>query len=416
MALRLLLVLRFPVSTRATRPFTKNWPKTGWTTHVYGIVYANGLTPSDMRAPGYPAFLAIVYLLFRRGEGAIVLAQAFLDLGTCFLVAWLASRLAPQPHRPRVMLAALWLAATCPFVANYAAVPLTEVLATFLTAAALIPLVGACIASGRRRSEASDERSPWNSLVCRPACWWGWPRSCGRKARFCSRRWPWSLPCAGGAAPTGASSPAPGALTAAGLLLPLCPGQRATGCAFTRCSSWRRATPLRQTNTRPRGFYAWTATWLVRYRDVYLVPWNIGSDRVEIGDIPPAAFDSPDERARVAALLDQYNATLRMTAGVDRGFAALARERTARHPLRTYLFVPAGPRRNHLVHAAHGAASYFRPSLAHPGAMERGSARFQRDGVSGRAQLLLRGAGHRGFVASASISADAARAAACALP
>ena len=36
----------------------------------------------------------------------------------------------------------------------------------------------------------------------------------------------------------------------------------------------------------PRGLYAWTATWLVRYRDVYLVPWNIDSDRVEIGDIP----------------------------------------------------------------------------------------------------------------------------------
>ena len=30
--------------------------------------------------------------------------------------------------------------------------------------------------------------------------------------------------------------------------------------------------------TVPRGLYAWTATWLVRFRDVYLVPWNIGTD------------------------------------------------------------------------------------------------------------------------------------------
>ena len=29
-----------------------------------------------------------------------------------------------------------------------------------------------------------------------------------------------------------------------------------------------------------------------------------------------------------------------MTPDIDRGFAQLARERTARHPLRTYLFVP----------------------------------------------------------------------------
>ena len=31
-----------------------------------------------------------------------------------------------------------------------------------------------------------------------------------------------------------------------------------------------------------------------------------------------------------------------MTPEIDRGFADLARERTARHPLRTYLFVPLG--------------------------------------------------------------------------
>ena len=40
-----------------------------------------------------------LYFLLRRGQVAIVLAQAFLDLGTCFLVAWLASRLVPQPYR-----------------------------------------------------------------------------------------------------------------------------------------------------------------------------------------------------------------------------------------------------------------------------------------------------------------------------
>ncbi len=92
----------------------------------------------------------------------------------------------------------------------------------------------------------------------------------------------------------------------------------------------------------PRGLYAWTGTWLVRYRDVYLVPWSVDGERIEISDIPAAAFDSAGERARVAELLDRYNATLRMTAEVDEGFAELARERTLRHPLRTYLRVPLG--------------------------------------------------------------------------
>ena len=43
----------------------------------------------------------------------------------------------------------LWLAALCPFTANYAAVPLTEVFATFFTAAALLPL---CLLVGRVRN------------------------------------------------------------------------------------------------------------------------------------------------------------------------------------------------------------------------------------------------------------------------
>jgi len=72
------------------------------------------------------------------------------------------------------------------------------------------------------------------------------------------------------------------------------------------------------------------------------VPWNIGSVPVHLNDVSPAAFDSPDERTRVAALLAQYDATLKMTPEIDRGFAELARERTARHPLRTYLIVPIG--------------------------------------------------------------------------
>ena len=131
-------------------------------------------------------------------------------------------------------------------------------------------------------------------------------------------------------------------LTGVGLVLPLMPwaARNAVRLHEVQFLSPRyAATPDEYT---PRGLYAWTATWLMRFRDVYLVPWNIGSVPVYLADISPSAFDSPDERARVAALLDQYDATLKMTPEIDRGFAALARERTARHPLRTYLAVPVG--------------------------------------------------------------------------
>ena len=140
LALRLFFALRFPTDAGDTAIYeelARNWLQD----HVYGLIFANGLAPSDVRVPGYPAFLALVYLTIGRSRSAVLLAQAALDLLTCLLVAWLASRLVEQPLRQRTGIVALWLAATCPFVANYAAVPLTEVLATFFTAAALAAFV-----------------------------------------------------------------------------------------------------------------------------------------------------------------------------------------------------------------------------------------------------------------------------------
>jgi 4-amino-4-deoxy-L-arabinose transferase-like glycosyltransferase len=131
-----------------------------------------------------------------------------------------------------------------------------------------------------------------------------------------------------------------GALTAIGLLLPLLPWAARNWISLHEVQFLAPLYAASPDEYTPRGFYDWTATWLVRYRDVYLVPWKIGSERVEIGDIPPTAFDSAGERVRVTALLDEYNTTQRMTAEVDDGFEALARERTELHPLRTYVWVP----------------------------------------------------------------------------
>lgn len=91
----------------------------------------------------------------------------------------------------------------------------------------------------------------------------------------------------------------------------------------------------------PVGFYAWTGTWLERYRDVYFTIWVIGEDRADIENLPATAFDSPEEKARVAALITQYNDSpeLDISPEIDRQFAEIARERTQRHPLRTYVRV-----------------------------------------------------------------------------
>src|SRR5262249_9868698 len=65
------------------------------------------------------------------------------------LAAILALMVSEQAPARRVFTAGIWLAALCPFTANYTAVTLTEVFAIFFTAAALVPL---CFLMGRPRN------------------------------------------------------------------------------------------------------------------------------------------------------------------------------------------------------------------------------------------------------------------------
>jgi hypothetical protein len=91
----------------------------------------------------------------------------------------------------------------------------------------------------------------------------------------------------------------------------------------------------------PRGFFAWTQTWMTRFGDAYLVNWKLGKQPLIVDALPAPAFDSDAERARVAELLARYDDDgLRITPALDEQFAGLARERTARRPWRTYVAIP----------------------------------------------------------------------------
>jgi hypothetical protein len=90
----------------------------------------------------------------------------------------------------------------------------------------------------------------------------------------------------------------------------------------------------------PRGFMEWTNTWMWRFRDVYLVPWRVNDEPINLDDVPASAFDSPEERARMADIFGQYNEMLTIDPALDAEFRDVASERTARHPLRTYAKIP----------------------------------------------------------------------------
>jgi len=338
--LRLFFILKFPVQDSGDAPFyielAWNWLKNG----VYGIPIAGHLTPVDMRVPGYPAFLAAIFAFFGQSARAAMLAQSAIDLATCFLVALIAARLAPPSSRQRVALAGLWLAALCPFTANYTAVVLTETLVIFLTALALLVLLEACVSSSPLNHGSAPAGisgfSRWllgglivgfGTLV-RPET----PLLLLAVGLVLVQKW-WRLA-------DWKKLARAVALMTAGLLLPLVPWAARN---WNELHDVQFLAPHYSTlpgEFAPLGFDAWINTWLWRFSDVYRVTWKLDVEEISVDDLPPSAFDSPRQKARLGEVFERYNDTLTWNQDQDRELGEIARERTAQHPLRTYLKVP----------------------------------------------------------------------------
>ncbi len=325
LGLRLFFVWHFPTEAGDTALYEEL--ARNWADHrVYGVFLDGQLTPVNLRVPGYPAFLAAIHAVFGRTRLAVMLVQAVLDMATCVLTAALAARLAPSLLRQRVAVAALWLAATCPFVANYTAVLLTEVLATLLATAALLVLL--------RAGDGTPAKWFFAALLVglgtlvRPET----PLLLAAVALVLAVRWrrPADWP----------KLLRTSALMAGGLLIPLAPWAARNWSSLHQVQFLAPFYAQLPEEFVPRGFNAWTKTWLVRFRDVHLVAWKLGDEPIRIEDLPASAFDSAQERVRVATLLEQYNTTLNISPELDREFGELARQRAAQHPLRTYLWIP----------------------------------------------------------------------------
>jgi hypothetical protein len=352
LCLRLFFVLKFPANSGDTvlyEQIATNWLKH----HIYGMDVGGVVTPVNLRMPGYPAFLALMYTLTgRTGADArlwVMLAQIGVDLLSCLVMARLAALLAcasedSAPNK-RVYSAALWLAVLCPFTANYTAVPLTEVFATFWTALACCALVIAIsrlqrpdflLTSTHLRLRKSVEYTALGAGSIVGAATLFRPESpilliaaaivFGELffLRGNYRRWFWVC-----------------LAMALGCLMILSPW------AIRNMVTLGEPQLLAPKNSNlpgelvPYGFMDWEKTWLYRVRDCYLVPWRLNEESIVVEDIPARAFDTPEEKERVAMILEQYNTDLTLTPEEDAAFAQLARERTARHPLRTYLWLPA---------------------------------------------------------------------------
>ena len=328
--------------------------------HVYSHDTQPPYTPSLIRLPGYPLFLAAIYSISGHNNNtAVRLVQAVLDTGTCALIAWVVFEWAVEEERKhRAAMLALGLAAVCPFTAIYVATILTEVPTNFLAVAMVLAATFAFKATVRKRA------IKWwivtgviagLAVLFRPdsglfaaAIGITLMLSSLRRIReatvyaaifslaFCVVLVPWTIRNR----------------RVFHVFQPLAPAHAEMPGEFV-----------------PRGYLLWVRTWLDDERYVAPALWAMDTRPLRMSDFPDKAFDSEEERDRVAALLNKYNhpdeeneeeqsssddedgeeeeqpaqaddTDVEMTPEIDAGFAQLGKERVARSRLRYYVVLP----------------------------------------------------------------------------
>jgi hypothetical protein len=312
---------------------------------VYGMIAKNILVHHQyaldnpyhltlIRLPGYPLFLALIFKLFGMDNyDPTRPIQLVIDLISCLLIFGFVRDHASR----RAAHWALWLAALCPFTANYVATPMTETISIFCVALGLF--AGGRVIGGIR----ARKRIPWGytaltaaalstAILFRPdggllaaaivpGIWWY-----GRRATP-SAAW---------------SSTALRAALACSLLvsLPFIPWTIRNYRVFhvVQPLAPRYCTDPGE-STLP-GYVRWTKTWLVELVSSGEVYWKGDSEAIDMQWLPSRAFDTPEEQEQTRQLIEDYNQLKTITPEIDARFDSLAEQRIRRHPLRFYLALP----------------------------------------------------------------------------
>ncbi|QMV17304.1 hypothetical protein GOB94_00205 [Granulicella sp. 5B5] len=323
--------------------------------HVFGFS-EGGLQPTLIRLPGYPAFLAVCFVLFGHANYlAVVCIQVALDLLGCLLLASIAARI----WSTRAGLITLWLAALCPFTANYTAAVLTETLSIFCVTLALFALERwqsqFTLPLGAPSSPAASSQAKVGSQDAFPASdqlGLGWSLLVGFACSFAVLIRPDEGLLAAAIIPAmlclAFRSPArsirsrllPAAAASLVVLLPLL----LWGIRNYRVFHVIQPLAPRYANdpgeTVPFGFMRWYRTWGIDFQSTFDTYWAYDGAPIDIHNLPPRAFDSPTQRAATANLLTQYNVNQSETPAFDAAFAQLAAVRVAAHPFRYYVVLP----------------------------------------------------------------------------
>jgi hypothetical protein len=281
--------------------------------HAYSHEFEPPYQPSLIRLPGYPLLLAGIYKVFGIGNNtAVRVFEAILDTLSCGLVALLAYYWEPDSEwRLTAAIAALALAAACPFSAIFVATILTETPTIFLSLALLLVTTGALTAATRRRAYLlwviaglvagiAVTFRPDSGLFAAAVGLTMVLTTLFAPAATSEKRWSLLRSRLG-------QTFARGAVFTTAFCLVLVPW------TIRNYRVFHLFQPLTPTHGEmpgefvPHGYLAWLRTWVDDERFTQKLEWPLDEGRLKISDVPDWAFDSADEKAHVAALFDRYN-------------------------------------------------------------------------------------------------------------
>lgn len=356
LGLRILFVLKFnrvDGDSLIYGDIAKNWITHG----IFGVSTAAGPVPTYIRLPGYPTFIAAIWAIVGvEHYTAVLVAQIFVDLATCFVVADLARRIVNS----RAAKLGFVLTAVCPFLLTYVAAPLTETLAIFFAAMT----VDAAVAGLKSLHDQTRSRFvfPWAicgmaiaaGILLRPdggillaamGLYLGYLLFAGQTAAITSVA---GAPCATTEPQSRNVALHRQRVILAGLIVATLSIAPLFPWTLRNWHNFHRFQPLapRYANAPDEpvnwGFERWTKTWMLDFVSVSEIYWNLPDQPIDIGVLPTRAFDSASERVRTEKIFSDYNDQGRWTRQMDDALAQIARERIQRAPWRYYVWLPAG--------------------------------------------------------------------------
>jgi hypothetical protein len=328
--LRLIFLIRFPGVVNDSFVYgdiAKNWLQHG----IYGLSGPDQISPTYIRLPGYPAFLAFFFAIFGMEHyRAVLFVQIFVDIGTCFICTDLAFRILG----PRYAKAAFVLAALCPFLANYSAAALTETLEVFFTTLALDFALAALqnvsdrdwIVCGTACAAAILLRPDGALLLIAILAYMAWKAVSleeSGQASIRRRKLLQSAVLVGGIA-----------------ILPLAPWTLRNWHVLHRFQPLAPRYANEENEFVPMGFNHWTKTWIADYASVEEIYWAVPGSAIDAAKLPSRAFDSSQQQTETTRLIDDYNRVLHVSPELDNRFGTLARQRIRTHPVRYYGWLP----------------------------------------------------------------------------